>query len=291
MVETFLDHLKFEKRYSAHTLTAYRSDLLQFQGFLGDTFNTASVEFASTQQVRSFMTVLMDEGNTPATVQRKLITLRSFYKFLMGEGVLKKNPLAGVKAPKSSSRLPAFIEEKDIDKLGAVPSSFDFTSVRNELVVQMLYQTGMRRSELIHLRSLDIDLEKLELKVLGKRNKERLIPFTQNLKGMIQRYLLVKKGLKGANHEVFVVLDNGKPVYDKFIYKVVTDTLGTVTTSEKKGPHVLRHSYATHLLNNGANISSIKELLGHSSLASTQVYTHNNIEQMKKVHASAHPRA
>lgn len=291
MIDIFLNHLEFEKRYSAHTLTAYKSDLRQFVAFLHQTYENLSTEKASHLHIRSFMAQLMDEGISSRSIQRKLITLRSYYKFLLQENTITINPLLRVQSPKTPSRLPAFIEVNEMEKLASGPTVSGFSLLRNELIVQMLYHTGMRLSELKNLKTDHINLTKCELKVLGKRNKERIIPYTEELQRSITHYLIEKKKVPEANTEFLFVLDHGKPVYEKFIYRIVTSALSLITTSEKKSPHVLRHSYATHLLNNGAKINAIKELLGHSSLAATQIYTHNNIEQLKKAHKSSHPRA
>lgn len=291
MVDTFLNYLKFEKRYSTHTLTAYQSDLLQFTNFLFETFEISQPEKATFQHIRTFVAEYLENGISPRSVQRKLIALRSFYKFLMQENIIRKNPVLRVQAPKSASRLPSFIEGRLMEKLPTQPVSDSFADLRNQLIIQMFYQTGMRLSELKNLKTENINLGKGELKVLGKRNKERIIPFTDELKGLITGYLQLKKEQSELTHEFLFILDNGKPVYEKFIYRIVNAGLAEITTAEKKSPHVLRHTYATHLLNNGANINAIKELLGHSSLAATQIYTHNNIEQLKKAHKNNHPRA
>lgn len=290
MVENFLNYLRFEKRYSAHTLTAYQADLGQFKNYLHLTFEELPIELATHLHIRSFMAQIMEDGISSRTIQRKLISLRSFYKFLMQENILKRNPALRVVPPKSKSRLPSFIENKDMQKLDIEIDDSSFAACRNNLIVQLLYQTGMRLSEMRNLKTEDINLDKFELKVLGKRNKERIIPITADLKILITNYLIAKKKLVDTDKSYLLVLDNGKAVYDKFIYRIVTSTLGNITTAEKKSPHVLRHTYATHLLNNGADISSIKDLLGHSSLAATQIYTHNNIEQLKEAHKNAHPR-
>jgi integrase/recombinase XerC len=292
MVDSFLNHLKFEKRYSVHTLTAYKSDLIQFSNFLVSNYDIDQVHKASFMQIRSYMAELMDEGMQPVTVNRKLISLRTYYKYLLQENIIDKNPMTKVLSPKSGTRLPGFIEENKMEKLVELkPESTNFTTLRDSLIVQMLYQTGMRLSELKNLKTANINLAKSELKVLGKRNKERIIPFTTELKHLISGYLQIKNTISEADTEYLFILDNGKPIYEKFIYRTVTAALGNITTAEKKSPHVLRHTYASHLLNNGANINAIKELLGHTSLAATQIYTHNNIEQLKKAHKNAHPRA
>ncbi len=290
MVENFLNNLKFEKRYSTHTVTAYQSDLLQFTRFLSSTYQVTQLETATYQHIRSFMAKLMEDGISSRSIQRKLITLRSFFKFLLQENIIQRNPLLRIQPPKSASRLPSYIEIKDMKKLDRIADSPNFASLRDQLIVQMLYHTGMRLSELKNLKSSNINLTKLELKVLGKRNKERIIPITSELKEIITTYLNAKQELPLANTEFLLILNNGKPVYEKFIYRTVTSTLSLITTAEKKSPHILRHTYATHLLNNGANINAIKELLGHSSLAATQIYTHNNIEELIKTHKSSHPR-
>ncbi len=292
MVDNFLNNLKFERRYSAHTLTAYKTDLFQFSSYLLNAYDFEAPEKAAPIHIRSYLAQLIDQGITSRSVQRKMISLRSFYKFLMQENVITTSPMVKITLPKSGSRLPSYIEEKDMRKTNVMPSPEDeFSTIRNHLIIQMLYQTGMRLSELKTLKTDDINLNKCELKVMGKRKKERIIPFTEDLKIIIEAFQKQKNTLPASNSIFLLVLNNGKPVYDKFIYRVVTSALDLITTAEKKSPHVLRHTYATHLMNHGADINAIKELLGHSSLAATQIYTHNSIEKLKEAHRNSHPRA
>ena len=290
-IANFIDYLRFEKRYSAHTLTAYRTDLLQLQSFLNDEFDTPHVKDATAGAMRSFMAQLMNSGVSARSITRKLDTCRSFFKYLVQEGVIAKNPLSSISAPKAPSRLPAFADERTMNKLSVMPAAEDFTELRNRLIITMLYHTGMRLSELIGLKTENFNAQKQELKVLGKRNKERIIPITRELADAITAYLDAKATVVNADPVHLLVLDNGKKLYEKFVYRTVTAFFEMNSTLEKKNPHMLRHTYATHMLNAGADIQAIKEILGHSSLAATQVYTHNNIEQLKKAHKNAHPRS
>lgn len=290
-IANFIDFLRFEKRYSTHTLAAYQTDLFQFSSFLQNEFGTSRIEEAGASSVRSFMASLMESGISARSIARKLNTCRSFYKYLIQEGVILKNPMAAITAPKVPSRLPAFADERTMKQVSDIPVEDSFTGIRNRLIITMLYHTGMRLSELVNLKTENADLQKLELKVLGKRNKERIIPITRELAGDIAHYLSAKNALKQADTRHLLVLDNGKKLYAKFVYRTVSGFFTLHSSLEKKNPHMLRHTYATHMLSAGADIQAIKEILGHSSLAATQVYTHNNIEQLKKAHKNAHPRS
>lgn len=290
-IANFIDFLRFEKRYSTHTLAAYQTDLFQFSSFLQNEFGTSRIEEAGASSVRSFMASLMESGISARSIARKLNTCRSFYKYLIQEGVILKNPMAAITAPKVPSRLPAFADERTMKQVSDIPVEDSFTRIRNRLIITMLYHTGMRLSELVNLKTENADLQKLELKVLGKRNKERIIPITRELAGDIAHYLSAKNALKQADTRHLLVLDNGKKLYAKFVYRTVSGFFTLHSSLEKKNPHMLRHTYATHMLSAGADIQAIKEILGHSSLAATQVYTHNNIEQLKKAHKNAHPRS
>ncbi len=290
-IANFIDFLRFEKRYSTHTLAAYQTDLFQFSSFLQNEFGTSRLEEAGASSVRSFMASLMESGISARSIARKLNTCRSFYKYLIQEGVILKNPMAAITAPKVPSRLPAFADERTMKQVSDIPVEDSFTGIRNRLIITMLYHTGMRLSELVNLKTENADLQKLELKVLGKRNKERIIPITRELAGDIAHYLSAKNALKQADTRHLLVLDNGKKLYAKFVYRTVSGFFTLHSSLEKKNPHMLRHTYATHMLSAGADIQAIKEILGHSSLAATQVYTHNNIEQLKKAHKNAHPRS
>lgn len=293
-IESFVQYITFEKKYSIHTISSYRSDLEQFAAFLKKTYEIDDPSSARHPMIRSWMAGLMEDEITARSVARKISSLRAYYRFLQKEGQLPVNPMVRIQVPKMEKRLPVFVEEKGLNRLfdREREDTFgtDFTGIRNRLIVLLLYTTGMRLSELIGLRYSDIDTDRKTLKVLGKRNKERIIPFTQELNEEIIRFM---------NHDAFRLNDTpyllftekGEKLYPKLVYRIVKASLDLVTTIEKRSPHVLRHSFATHLLNHGADLNAIRELLGHSSLAATQVYTHNSIERLKQVHKNKHPRA
>ena len=295
-VKEFLDYLKYEKRYSIHTLTAYQTDLNQFLHFLSIQYELADSKSATHQQIRSWLVTLYSDGIVGRSIQRKIATLRSFYKYLKVQGIISKSPMQRIESPKSPSRLPAVISEQSIHDLFAVkpdPQNGEnpYNNLLNRTLLLTLYHTGIRLSELINLNTHDVNLRKLEMKVLGKRNKERIIPFSSELGDEIRAYIQVKNDLENRGENHLFVLGNGKPLYAKYLQRLVKSSLIPVTTIKKKSPHMMRHSYATHLMNHGADINSIKELLGHSSLAATQVYTHTNIEKLKQTYKKAHPRA
>ena len=288
----FLNFLKYEKRYSDHTVTAYEKDLDQFILFGSEMVEDFCLEEADHHLIRQFVISLMDQGMTVVTVKRKISTLRSLYKFLLREGVMKKNPTELVMVPKIGKKLPHFVQEEEINKL--MDTSFfsgDFTGVRDKAVVSLFYGTGMRLAELKGIRMTDLQMQNKVVKVLGKRNKERLIPFPTETSFDLAAYIGVRNELFGDLNSFLFVTDKGEQTYDKLLYRIVRKYLSLVTTLEKRSPHVLRHSYATHLLNRGADLNAIKELLGHASLAATQVYTHTTFEKLKKIYNQAHPRA
>jgi len=305
--ERFIDYIRFEKRYSPHTVTAYRNDLDQFFAYLERQYGIHDIAQADHAMIRSWIVTLMEEPITPRSIIRKITTLKSFYKFLIKEGLVESSPMKRIIAPKTSKRLPVFVEKEKMEILmEQAELRHDFPGFRDRLVVELFYSTGMRLSELVNLKETDIDFHSSALKVVGKRNKERLIPFSSKLAGTLKMYLELKQSYLSSLYRVPVnvafpgsnylqnplfVTDKGAPVYPKFIYRIVTGYLTTVTTLDKKSPHVLRHTFATHLLNNGAELNAVKELLGHASLSATQVYTHNTIENLKKVYKQAHPKA
>ncbi len=291
MIKSFLRYLQYEKRYSEHTLTAYAADLEQFVAFL--TQEDIAAEKVSYQHIRLWIISLVEDGLTPASINRKMATLRSFYKFLLKQEVIQEDPTQRLQALKTAKRLPAFVQEKDMTRLfDHHRFSDDFFGLRDRLILELLYGTGMRRAELVALQDSSVNLQKKQLKVLGKRNKERLIPVTGSVANLVAGYLAAKKEHFGTlPTPALIVTDKGGPCYPMLIYRTVTKYLGGVISAEKKSPHVLRHTYATHLLNNGADLNAVKELLGHASLAATQVYTHNSLEKLKKVFQQAHPKA
>ncbi len=292
--DKFIDYIQFEKRYSSNTIIAYNKDLEQFLHFVNERYNIDNIANIDHHIVRSWLIELMDNNIGARSVNRKLTTLKSYFKFLLKEEIVSDNPMNKIQAPKVSKRLPYFVEQSKMQSLfGESYFSDDFSGIRDRLVLDILYNTGMRLSELITLKHQNIDLERKSLKVLGKRNKERIIPFGDNLKVLLILYNEQKKKNfdKPEAFAFLLITDKGKQIYSRMVYRIVNKYLSLVSTLEKRSPHVLRHTFATHMLNNGADLNAIKELLGHSSLAATQVYTHNTIEQLKSIYNKAHPRA
>ncbi|PCH70131.1 MAG: integrase [Bacteroidales bacterium] len=288
--ESFLSYLQFEKRYSVHTILSYNCDLTQFFDFMSknEVEEIKDVDFKS---VRKWIVFLMNEGNSSRTVNRKLSSLKSFFKFLLRESVVETNPMDRVVGPKQGRKLPGFVAEHAMQLLREVDFGEGFEGVRDRLVVEMFYQTGMRLSELMNLKLTDFDRETSLVKVLGKRNKERIIPVSKGLEKLLDEYLEVKNGTFEEGSGFLFVTKKGVPVYEKLLYRIVTKHLSKITTLAKRSPHVLRHTFATHLLNNGAELNAVKELLGHSNLSATQIYTHTTFERLNKVYKQAHPRA
>lgn len=291
LIDSFLQYLKTEKRFSHHTCRAYQSDLSQFQHFLSNQYAIDDLRKVDHHLVRNWLVEIVDSGLGNRSTNRKLSSLKAFYRFLLKNGEINKNPLSKIQSPKVSKRLPQFVEEK---KMEVIPDQDlgDFKSLRSFLIVEFLYSTGMRQSELIQLKISDIDRRDLTVKILGKRSKERIVPIRPDLIALIDKYILLRNELpESCDHSFLIVTDQGNKAYPKLIYRSVVGLLGEVTTQEKKSPHVLRHTYATHLLNNGADLNAVKELLGHSNLSATQVYTHNTFEKLKTIYKQAHPRA
>lgn len=289
--QAFLDYLRFEKRYSEHTVTAYRNDLEQFFAFLLSQFDAPALEQVTAGMVRSWMAELKNDGQTAKSINRKISALKSFFKFQLKQGVLQQTPLTTIVTPKISKRLPSFVDQRDIQTLFEYVEFPDTWKGRTErLVLQLFYHTGMRLSELVNLKESQLDAHYSQLKVLGKGNKERILPLAAPLMQALLAYIKDKPAVAAPVPHVFVN-EKGKPLYARYVYSLVKNNLSKVTTVQKKSPHVLRHSFATHLTNNGADLNAVKELLGHSSLAATQVYTHNTIEKLKEVFKKAHPKA
>ncbi len=293
-IKAFEQYLRYEKRLSPHTLTAYLGDLDQFFEFIKTTYQTTNLEEIEHFHIRSWMVQLITEGLSTATVARKSASLKTYFRFLLKQGRLQQNPMLKISTPKVAKRLPAYLQEKELQTLFEKVSYFsndEFPALRDQLILALLYGTGMRRAELIGLKVQDVFLAEKTLKVLGKGNKERKIPFGHMVHDLIIHYIEVRDATFPETNTRLLLTDKGKPLYPKFVYNTVKKYLSLITTAEKKSPHVLRHSFATHLSNNGAELNAIKDLLGHSSLAATQIYTHNSIEQLKKVYKKAHPKA
>ncbi|RZJ84811.1 MAG: integrase [Chryseobacterium sp.] len=292
-IEPFLTYIEHEKRYAVNTLSAYRSDLLQFQEFMVLEFNLRLTE-VKYLHVRNYMVKLMENNVGANSIGRKISTLKSFYKYLVRQKIISSTPMSQVKSPKSPKKLPVFVEEQQMDQLldSTVVFNDTFPSVRDKLILETFFGTGIRLGELVGLKESDLNLFDESVRVVGKGNKERIIPMTKQLVDQLKSYLLLKSMQNFNNKSEFLfVTDKGTAVHRKFIYDMVKKYLSFVTTQDKKSPHVLRHSYATSLLNRGADLNAIKELLGHASLAATQVYTHNTIERLKSIYKQAHPKA
>ncbi len=292
LTDSFLNYLRYERNYSDKTVTAYREDLEQFRRFVEERVDSFIPDQVDSTDVRDWMVVLMDRGYTATSVNRKLSSLRSFYKFLLKRGEITIDPLQKIAGPKKKKTLPSFIKEKDMARLlDETDFGEGFDGVRDKLILEVLYVTGIRRSELIGLDDRDVDLSGRVLKVTGKRNKQRLIPFGEGLRIAIKEYLTLRDQTVGGSSEAFFVRENGQRLYDGLVYEIVKRHLSKVVTLKKRSPHVLRHTFATAMLNNDAELGAVKELLGHSSLATTEMYTHTTFEELKKVYNQAHPRA
>ena len=285
----FLEYIQYEKRFSPHTLTAYSNDLAQFILYLDTVYEIKNVSEIDHTIIRSWIVELMEHKISPRSVNRKITTLKTFYKYLLRHKVVKENPMLKIQSPKTSKRLPVFVEKEKMDLLlDNVEFGEDEAGLRNRLIIELFYATGMRLSELINLRQKNIDFHLSQVKVLGKRNKERIIPVSPYLLGLMSNY---DKKRSVVNDDFFFTNEKGKKMSEKFVYRLVNSYLSHITTIDKKSPHVLRHTFATHMLNNGADLNAIKELLGHANLSATQVYTHNTVEKLKNIYKQAHPRA
>ena len=290
-VKKFIDFLLFEKKYSQHTAVAYEKDIEMFEKFLLREFSESKLSNANYSQIRSWIVKLVNTNITNRTINRKVSSLNSYYKFLLKIQSIEFNPLTKHKALKVSRKLQIPFSETEITSVLNLIETDSFEGLRDKLIVELFYSTGMRRIELVNLQLSDVDSSQGQLKVLGKRDKERYIPLLSTVIRTYQAYLIERSNLKEVqNSKSLLLTKKGFKIYEKLVYRVIANYFDTISSKVKKSPHILRHSFATHLLNNGADLNSVKELLGHSSLASTQVYTHSSVAELKKVYEKAHPR-
>ena len=289
--ESFINYLKYEKRFSPHTVTAYNNDLDQFVKYCTKVVGDFVVKGVDSRLVRAWVVTLMENNIAPRSVGRKITTLKSFYKYLMKEQIVESNPAVNIPLPKVRKKIPEFVEENSLNHL-LDNGLFDntFKGIRDKFIVALFYGTGMRLAELRSLKDKDLDTVNFLIRVMGKRQKERIIPYPREINKLLEQYVIARDKEFGGRTEFLLVTEKGKQVYEKLVYRVVNNNLAKVTVLEKKSPHVLRHSYATHLLNKGADLNAVKELLGHSNLAATQVYTHTTFEKLRDSYKQAHPR-
>ncbi len=291
----FIDYLKYEKRMSPHTITAYQSDLAQFSEFASERLGVESAAEVAAKDIRTWIiSLLEDESVQASSVNRKISSLRAFFRHELAAGRVEKNPTAGVIAPKNRKKLPVYVDKKDMERLFSDDLfADDYEGRRDQMILEVFYETGIRLSELINIRRLDVNLGNNTIKVMGKRSKERVIPFGNRMSELLTIYFeYYEKNVvaESENYYIFVTARGGK-LYPEAVYRIVRKYLDMVTTISKRSPHVIRHTFATHMLNNGADLNAIKAILGHSSLAATQIYTHNSVEQLKSIYKQAHPRA
>lgn len=291
-LNSFHNYLKFERRYSTHTITAYLADINDFIEYFQHLYETEEIQSANHKQIRSWIVGLMNEGIIPKSINRKISSLRTFYKFLVSKNIVETNPVLKINGLKTPKRLPQFVDIKDMDTLlERIEFTDDYEGKRDQIIVELFYATGMRLSELCALDTSSIDSINGVVKVLGKGNKERLIPIHPQLLQKIQAYINYKNTQYKENQSFLFLTQKGEKIYHKLIYRKIKSYLSLVTTLHKKSPHILRHTFATHMVNEGAELNAVKEILGHSSLAATQVYTHNTIQKLKNVHKQAHPKS
>ncbi len=292
LISQFIDYLLLEKKYAVHTVTAYKADLISFIDFFQKEYHTSNISEANYPQIRSWIVELVDKGISNRTINRKVSSLKTYYKFLLKTEQIDKNPLAkhqALKAPKKL-QIPFSAQEVD-DVLVNLTDDTDFESVRDRLIIELFYATGIRRIELVNLKLSDVDINNAQIKVLGKRNKERYVPLLLSVCETLERYVLLRADLLENQEVPFLILTKkGVKIYETLVYRIINSYFSKASSKVKKSPHILRHSFATHLLNEGANLNAVKELLGHSSLAATQVYTHHSVAQLTKVYEQSHPR-
>ena len=291
LVQKFIDYLLLEKKYSQHTVVAYQKDIDSFQSFLMEGFSTSEVSTANYSQIRSWIVQLVDSQITNRTINRKISSLNSYYKFLLKIQSIESNPLAKHKALKVSKKIQIPFSEVEVNTVLDSIHTATFVGLRDKLIVELFYSTGIRRIELVQIQLQDVDVSQGLIKVLGKRNKERFIPLLPTVLRTFEAYYTERSKLETIkDSSVLFLTKKGTKIYEMLVYRVITNYFASVSSKVKKSPHILRHSFATHLLNNGADLNAVKELLGHSSLAATQVYTHNSVAELKKVYEKSHPR-
>ena len=291
MIDAFLEYISLEKKYSVHTSTAYKNDLFSFRDFLVKEYSQDNLLEAHYSQIRSWIVSLVDSDMSNRTINRKVSSLKSFYKFSQKTNKIDVSPLVKHKALKTQKKVQVSFTSREINTvINQIAIDTDFTSTRNKLIVELFYSTGIRRAELINIKDKDISFSDRTIKVLGKRNKERFVPLLTSVIQTLKKYLELKKEFTIGEEELFIT-KTGNKIYETLVYRVINSYFSKISSKEKKSPHILRHSFATHLLNEGADLNSVKELLGHSSLASTQVYVQNSLDVIKKVYNQAHPRS
>tara|TARA_R110000787_G_scaffold128702_2_gene240489 strand:+ start:505 stop:1404 length:900 start_codon:yes stop_codon:yes gene_type:complete len=291
LIKTFLDYLLLEKKYSVHTITAYKNDLISFRDFCEVEYQQNDISESNYSQIRSWIVSLVDGEVSNRSINRKVSSLKSFYKYLQKIKTIEINPLASHKALKTPKKVQVPFSVKEVTMvLSEIIADDSFETIRDKLIIELFYSTGMRRAELINLKVSSIDIAEKLVKVVGKRNKERLIPLLPSIVKSLEIYIKNREHLDVQSDYLFLT-QKGNKIYETLVYRVINNYFSRVSSKLKKSPHILRHSFATHLLNEGADLNSVKELLGHSSLASTQVYTHNSLDQIKKVYKQAHPRS
>lgn len=291
LITSFLEYLSLEKKYSVHTIKAYRRDLISFQNFCIESYQQEKISDINYSQIRSWIVDLVERKVSNRSVNRKISSLKSFYKYLQKIKIIQNNPLSSHKALKTSKKIQVPFSIKEVNEvLSNIVTEDSFESTRNKLIVALFYSTGMRRTELIQLKMNSINFSEKQLKVIGKRNKERLLPLLPSVLKSMHNYIK-QRDLIDTSEDYLFLTSKGNKLYETLVYRIINNYFSNVSSKLKKSPHILRHSFASHMLNEGADLNSVKELLGHSSLASTQVYTHNSLEQLKKVYKQAHPRS
>ena len=291
LITSFLEYLSLEKKYSVHTIKAYKRDLISFQKFCIESYQQEKISDINYSQIRSWIVDLVESKVSNRSVNRKISSLKSFYKYLQKIKIIQNNPLSSHKALKTSKKIQVPFSIKEVNEvLSNIVIEDSFETSRNKLIVALFYSTGMRRTELIQLKMNSINFSEKQLKVIGKRNKERLLPLLPSVLKSMHNYIK-QRDLIDSSEDYLFLTSKGNKLYETLVYRIINNYFSNVSSKLKKSPHILRHSFASHMLNEGADLNSVKELLGHSSLASTQVYTHNSLEQLKKVYKQAHPRS